>query len=187
MRAGTRRSAPHAIEWQATDPPPRGWRRWLARLLADYLAELGYPRHGVTLVIGGDALLKRLNTRYRRRARSTDILSFSYLDGHALPGKASRGKPSFRAAPPLIGELAVSWPRTKAQARANGWPPRTELARLLAHGCAHLVGYDHPNPRGDEEMLAVEERLLEAAGFPPLYPESRRRVTHRGKDSRRKR
>jgi len=156
-RARLRPLAPIALAWQASDPLPRGWRSWLARLLAGYLAKLGHPGHGVTLLIGDDALLKGLNTRYRGRARPTDILSFSYLEGARTP-------------PPLIGELAVSFPRVKAQAKANGWPIRTELARLLAHGCVHLLGFDHATAAQDRAMRRIEERLLEAAGFPGLYP-----------------
>jgi probable rRNA maturation factor len=163
------RPAPVAIAWQATDPLPRGWRPWLTRLLTGYLEALGHPERGVTLLVGSDATLKRLNARYRRRDAATDILSFSYLDTRAPSGSASRTANKAIRIPPIIGELAVSWPRTKAQARVNGWSARAELARLLAHGCVHLVGYDHPTRRKDLEMLEVEERLLAAAGFGGLY------------------
>jgi probable rRNA maturation factor len=176
-RSPRRSRAPVEIAWQANDPLPRGWRPWLLRLLAGYLAALGYPRHGVVLAVGSDALLKRLNTRYRRRARPTDILSFSYLDG----GPEHRSGTS----PALIGELAVSWPRTRAQARAHGWPPRTELARLLAHGCAHLAGYDHRTAAEDRAMCRVEERLLEGAGFAGLYPAAAPSRSSRAKPRRR--
>jgi probable rRNA maturation factor len=149
--------APVALAWQATEPIPRGWRAWLSRLLAGYLAALGYPGRGVTLLVADDAELKRLNARHRGRHRATDILSFSYL-------------PGARAPPSTIGELAVSLERARAQAQANGWSLRTELARLLAHGCVHLLGYDHATRAQDRAMRRIEERLLTAAGFPGLYP-----------------
>ena len=169
-----RRPAPAAIAWQATEPLPRGWRTWLGRLLAGYLAALGHPGAGVTLLVGSDADLKRLNARHRRRARPTDILSFSYLDPDlTLPGPPSpEGEGGSNGT--LLGELAVSFDRVKAQALENGWSARTELARLLAHGCAHLVGHDHATAAQDRAMLRVEIGLLEGAGFPGLYGFSER-------------
>ncbi len=162
----------------------------MRRLLAGYLAALGHAGGGVTLLVGGDALLRRLNARHRGRARPTDILSFSYLeDAGAVPAKraakrtrvpaagragalqrAAQWAPLGAPAGELIGELAVSLQRARTQAKANGWSVRTELARLLAHGCAHLAGYDHRTRAQDGRMRRVEEALLDGAGFPGLYP-----------------
>ena len=163
---------PIAIVWQAAERAPRGMRPWLARLLAEYLRSLGYPGSGLNLLVANDASLRALNARHRRRDRPTDILSFSYLD----PRKSRRAAPPpgplprRYAAIPLLGELAVSWNRVLAQAKANGWDARTELARLLAHGCVHLLGYDHTTRKEDAAMRRIEERLLAGAGIKGIYP-----------------
>ena len=190
MNRLSRKSAPISVVWQAAERAPRGWMAWLKRLLGGYLAGLGQARAGVTLLVSGDAGLRDLNAAYRGRRRTTDILSFSYLDAPPRRAKAvgrsaafAPGGRAFRAprkrsagsaARPLqgspLGELAVSWDRVRAQARANGWDVRTEMARLLAHGCAHLAGYDHATRAGDVEMRRIEERLLKAAGYTGLYP-----------------
>jgi probable rRNA maturation factor len=180
MSRPNRKSAPIVIVWQAAEPAPRGWMSWLKRLLAGYLAGLRQTEAGVTLLVSGDAALRDLNAAHRGSQRPTDILSFSYLDTPPRQEKtagrraliAPRGKrPAVRSphGTPL-GELAVSWDRVRAQARANGWDARTEMARLLAHGCVHLVGYDHATRAGDAEMRRIEERLLKAAGYVGLYP-----------------
>ena len=75
--------------------------------------------------------------------------------------------------PPLLGELALSIKRARAQARESGWPLRTEVLRLLAHGCAHLAGYDHRTLKEDGAMRRVEERLLARVGLRGLYPAPR--------------
>lgn len=57
------------------------------------------------------------------------------------------------------------------QALHNGWDLRTEVLRLLAHGCAHLVGYDHERSKEEERrMLKIEKELLAHIGLPHLYP-----------------
>ncbi|HUJ75465.1 MAG TPA: rRNA maturation RNase YbeY, partial [bacterium] len=139
------------ITWQATDPALQRREEHLAHLLEAFLAGLGFPRSGVTLLLGDDAALQALNGRFRGLAAPTDILSWSYLTEGSQPE--------------LLGELAVSLERVQAQARENGWDPWTELARLLAHGCAHLAGYAHDAPAQDRVMREVEERLLAAAGI----------------------
>jgi probable rRNA maturation factor len=158
-----------AIAWQATEPVPRGWRPWLTRLLGGYLAGLGHPGSGVTLLVADDAALQQLNSAHRGLPRPTDILSFSYLEQPPARKRAGRA-PRRSASPALLGELAVSWDRVQVQAKTNGWDTRTEMARLLAHGCVHLMGYDHTNRAEDAVMRRIEERLLNEAGFSGLYP-----------------
>jgi len=182
--------APIAVVWVATEPAPRGWTAWLKCLLSGYAAGLGHPGAGITLLVADDAALRDLNAAHRGHRRPTDILSFGYGEAQPSRRKAPPGAAPRRPAPPcpappapvgsrrsrhgtLLGELAVSWERVRVQARANGWEPRTEMARLLAHGCVHLLGHDHATRAADAAMLRIEERLLDAAGFAGLYPAAR--------------
>ena len=87
----------------------------------------------------------------------TDILSWSYFEED----------PDAE----LIGELMVSLDRIRTQAAENGWDIRTELVRLLAHGCVHLAGWNHERSEEEaQEMLKLEIQLLHRAGFEKLYP-----------------
>lgn len=71
----------------------------------------------------------------------------------------------------ILGELALSLETAERQAGENGWGLRTEVLRLLAHGCAHLVGYDHQTPTEDRDMKMLEVELLEGAELKGIYPE----------------
>jgi probable rRNA maturation factor len=191
MSRPNRKPAPIAVVWQATDPAPPGWTAWLKRLLSGYAAALGHPGAALTLLVADDEVLRDLNAAHRGLRRVTDILSFA---DHATPPRWDRGarasrpaarqgtapkRPARAPAGTSLGELAVSLERVRAQARANGWDGRTELARLLAHGCVHLLGYDHATRAADARMLRIEERLLAAAGFAGLYPRAQARVARR--------
>ncbi len=153
------------MQWPGANPPAALDAPRLARALRAFLAGLGYRRSGLTVLFASDAVLKRLNSRHRGKAAPTDILSWSYL------GKPSAGPPE------LLGELALSLDRARGQARANGWPLQTEVLRLLAHGCAHLAGYDHQTAAQDREMRRLEERLLARVGLRGLYPPATPRRT----------
>ena len=130
--------------------------------LTRFLRELGHAGAGLSVLLADDARLLALNRAHRGLERPTDVLSWSY--GTAAVGPTAPGDL------PLLGELALSLQRAAVQAAANGWPLRTEVLRLLAHGCAHVVGYDHESDAGEREMKAVEVRLLAAVGLPGLYP-----------------
>ena len=131
--------------------------------LTRFLRELGHAGAGLSVLLADDARLLALNRAHRGLERPTDVLSWSYGAG----GYANAGAPG---APPLLGELALSLQRAAVQAAENGWPLRTEVLRLLAHGCAHVVGYDHESDAEEREMKAVEARLLAAVGLHGLYP-----------------
>jgi len=135
---------------------PPAQRRRLA--LVGRAAIAAHPLGGaVQLVLVGDGRMRRLNAQYRGKDRTTDVLSFNLDPGpEALAG-----------ALPLWGELYISMPRAQAQAKAQGVPLLSELARLLVHGLLHLAGYNHDTPAGLRFMEGETERLLEAKGLLP--------------------
>ena len=87
----------------------------------------------------GDARMRALNRRYRRKDRSTDVLAFP------------AGTNGF------LGDVVISVPYASRQARRRGEPASREIDRLLVHGLLHLCGYDHETDSG--EMNALEASL----------------------------
>jgi probable rRNA maturation factor len=88
---------------------------------------------------------------YRGMDRTTDVLSFTYED-----------RRDARGARELWGDLVVSVPRVRAQARRYRVSPGRELARLLTHGALHLCGLDHQRASERADMRARERRHLRA-------------------------
>ncbi|MDH4120724.1 MAG: rRNA maturation RNase YbeY [Deltaproteobacteria bacterium] len=145
------KSSPILVEWEV---PPREDLpdEWFTELLDAFRVRLGFAGRGVSLLLAGDDRLRELNQTWRGMDKPTDILSWAYEESEHW------------------GDLALSVERAAAQAQENGWDVPTETARLLAHGMAHLAGYDHHTPAQEQEMRAVEDDLLAQAGFPGLYP-----------------
>ncbi|HUD73235.1 MAG TPA: rRNA maturation RNase YbeY [Dongiaceae bacterium] len=115
------------------------------RLLRDLRRAVRRQADGVELLLTGDAEQRALNRRLRGRDRTTDVLSFP-AGSDLEPGR------------PHLGEIAISLPQAARQARAAGWPRRSEMALLLTHGFLHLMGYDHETDDG--AMHRLEARLL---------------------------
>ena len=107
----------------------------------------------LSILITDDEEIRSLNRDYRSVDRSTDVLSFSQMDGDG-PGIASQ----------LLGDVVISWETAQRQSRELGHAVSDEMKRLLVHGVLHLLGYDH---EGDEEaairMRKAEEKYLEDA------------------------
>jgi rRNA maturation RNase YbeY len=91
------------------------------------------------LVLVDDDYMSDLNTTYRSKEGTTDVLSF---DLGTIPSQDSSG------------EVYISLPQAQRQAAALSVPPLEELARLLVHGLLHLAGWTHDTP----EQLAAMER-----------------------------
>jgi len=131
-------------------PAWRGLAPHCSRLLGRLRRETRRTRWGVTLLLASDAEVRRLNRLFRGKDRTTDVLSFP-ARGELEPGR------------PHLGDLAVSVPQARRQARRARWTLEEELSLLVTHGFLHLLGYDHEKDEG--EMKRLEETLLlRAAG-----------------------
>lgn len=126
---------------------PRGAAaaRRLARQARRYLAALGRPGD-VSVLVVGDAAIRRLNRAWRGIDRATDVLSFPQAPA---PGER-----------PQLGDLVVSLDTAERVARRDGRPVEAELDRYLAHGLLHLLGHDHVRPAQARRMAAAEDALV---------------------------
>ena len=119
-------------------------------------------RGEISVLLTGDAHIRRLNRQFRRKDKPTDVLSFPAPE---IPG----GKA-------LAGDLAISVETAARQARDLGHSLAVELQILMLHGLLHLAGYDHERDSGQmgrrearlRRRLGLEEGLIErsAAGSP---------------------
>jgi len=119
--------------------------RRVRRLAEAVLRALGRPAAEVHLTFATDALVRRLNGRYRGSLRATDVLAFP-LD---TPGPSR-----------LLGEVIVSAETARRQARRLGVPVGLEIELLVVHGLLHLVGYDDREPQEARLMHAREREIL---------------------------
>jgi probable rRNA maturation factor len=130
---------------RASGYPPARARRFLNRALD--LA--GGEAEELSVVVCGDARMRALNRRYRGKDRTTDVLSFP-------AGSAATGG--------FLGDLVISAPEARRQARRADVALRATMEKLLLHGLLHLLGYDHETDRG--EMDALEARLRRRLSIP---------------------
>ncbi len=100
----------------------------------------------VSLLICGDERIKKLNHAHRQKDKVTDVLSFP---AHESLRKLARAENDV-----FLGDLAISIPQARRQAKAFNIPVWDEFIHLYFHGLLHLVGFDH-------EISAQEEKLMQ--------------------------
>jgi len=122
------------------------------------------PGAVVTLAFVDDDAMRELNRRFRRKDRTTDVLSFGDDLARGLKGAAAaqRLRPGHDGVIEL-GDVVISGPRAQRQARRRGWPLATEIAFLAAHGTLHLLGFDDTTTAGYREMLNLGKAALAAS------------------------
>lgn len=125
-------------------------RRLAGEILTGEDASVGSQ---VEIVLVRDAAIAALNAAYRERSGPTDVLSFPMDVSAWPPGE-----------PPLLGTVIISVDRAIAQAAERDLAPADEIARLLAHGMLHLLGYAHAASRDRARMRRREDRYLTQTG-----------------------
>jgi probable rRNA maturation factor len=103
----------------------------------------------VDVLLTSSAEMKSLNSRFRRKDKPTDVLSF----------------PAEPHAKQFAGEIAISAEIATKNARALGHSPAEEVKILVLHGVLHLRGYDHECDNG---QMARREKQLRAKLHLPL-------------------
>lgn len=143
---------------QLSGPPPGmpGARvdvRLLQTRSRAMLAELGHGDSELSIALVDDTEIRRLNGEWRGKKRSTDVLSFSLLEGE---GTRHRGK--------LLGDVVISVETAARQAAARHRGLDEEIGRLVVHGLLHILGHDHEDAADAKIMVAEQRRLWRAVG-----------------------
>ena len=103
-----------------------------------------------TILLTNSLNMKKLNKKFRKKNKSTDILSF--------PAFSKKKLKSIKEKKIYIGDLAASYEIIHARAeKANFF---REFDKVWVHGLLHLIGYDHIRNKDYYKMHKIEKRIL---------------------------
>ena len=115
----------------------------------------------IVLAFVDDAAMRELNRRYRRKDRTTDVLSFGQRLRRGAKGADAAAALEREADGTLeLGDVVISGAQAAKQAKRRHWPLATEVAFLAAHGALHLLGYEDDTGAGYREMLRLGHEAL---------------------------
>ncbi len=127
-------------------------RRTMKRRAEKMLAFLEKSDAELSVAFVDDAIIHALNRDYRHKDKPTDVLAFAMSEGELghLAGQ-------------VLGDVIISVPTARRQAKIAKKTLLAECTMLLAHGVLHLLGWDHETAAKDRAMRAETDRLIAAS------------------------
>ena len=103
----------------------------------------------INIVFLDKARMLELNKRYLNCNHDTDVIAFAY------PHEKSPAAPALP-----FGDVFISAPQARTQAKQMGHSVLKEILILIIHGTLHLLGYEDLTPKKKTAMFLKQELIL---------------------------
>ena len=100
-----------------------------------------------TILLTNSINMKRLNKKFRKQNKATDVLSFFKKKLKSIKKKNV-----------YIGDIAISYEIIDSRSKKKNF--LLEFNKVWIHGFLHLLGYDHLKTKDYYEMNKMEKRVL---------------------------
>ena len=100
--------------------------------------------HEFSILLTNDKEMKKLNNKFRKKNKTTDVLSF--------PTKIQNKNRLY------VGDIALSYEIIKHRSKETNF--FLEFDKMWIHGYLHLIGYDHKKTKDFQKMLRKEKLIL---------------------------
>ena len=98
--------------------------------------------HEFSILLTNNQKMKKLNNKFRKKNKITDVLSFP-LKGNSY-----------------IGDIAISFELINKKSLSSNF--NYEFDKTWIHGYLHLIGYDHKKNKDYKKMFNKEKLILKS-------------------------
>jgi probable rRNA maturation factor len=105
-----------------------------------------------TLLLSNTKAIKKLNSKFRKKNKSTDVLSFPFYNKKNLKKKIKNEKEIY------LGDIIINLNKIRSKKNMKNF--KLEFDKLWIHGLVHLFGYDHKKEKDYRKMNQVEKNYL---------------------------
>ncbi len=103
-----------------------------------------------TIFLTNSINIKKINKKFRKKNKATDVLSFPFYLKKDLKDKKDKNI--------YIGDIAISYEIIKNRAKKGNF--LLEFDKVWVHGLLHLIGYDHTKNKDYYIMSRIEKKIL---------------------------
>jgi len=105
-----------------------------------------------SILLAGNKEIKMLNNKFRKKNKTTNILSFPFYKRNEIKKKIKNEDRIY------LGDIILNFYKIKKKARKNEF--EKEFNKLWIHGLLHLLGYQHDTNKDFYEMRKLENRIF---------------------------
>jgi probable rRNA maturation factor len=102
-----------------------------------------------TLLLSNNKEIKNLNKKFRKKNKTTDVLSFPFHNEKNLKKNLKREKEIY------VGDIIINLNKLKAKDNLKLF--KLEFDKLWIHGLVHLFGHDHKKEKDFNKMSKIEK------------------------------
>jgi len=106
-----------------------------------------------TLLLSGNKEIKFLNKKFRKKNKTTDVLSFPFQKKNELKKKLKKETEVY------LGDIIINLSKIKSKNKKNFF--KVEFDRLWIHGLVHLLGHDHQKHKDFKIMHQIEKKYFD--------------------------
>ena len=129
--------------WKKIIKKPNDYLKNRLRILSK-ASSFRNKNHEFSILLTNDKEMKNLNYKFRKKNRTTDVLSF--------PIKIKNKKKLY------VGDLAISYEIVSKRSKETNF--FLEFDKMWIHGYLHLIGYDHKKNNDYKKMFRKEKLIL---------------------------
>ncbi len=133
------------------------------KILKTVLENQGNNDGTITVILGQDELLRSLKKQFFKKDKYTDVIAFRLNDYKEKV---------------VEGEVYISLPRARENAKTFGEPFEREISRLLIHGVLHLLGYEDDTKKSKMVMTSLENKYLKMVQWEKLFTKENKVPIH---------
>ena len=103
--------------------------------------------------------IRSINKKTRGINKTTDVLSFPFIDDNGLTITDFDTKTIF------LGDVVICYDKIISQAKLYNHSVKREYSFLLTHSLLHLLGYDHISKKQEKIMFDKQDIVLDNLGI----------------------
>ncbi len=104
----------------------------------------------LTLLLSNNKNIKKLNMKFRKKNKPTDILSFPFQKDPKFKNKS------------YLGDIMISYNFINKPINQKKILFENKVIKIFIHGFLHLLGFDHSKLKDYKKMLKEEQKIYKS-------------------------
>ena len=137
-------------KWKRKIQNPRLYLQKKINKISNFFSFFKNKTVNISFLLTNSLRIKKLNNKYRKINKTTDVLSFPSYNRFDL--KKIKDSKIF------LGDIAICYEIINFRSKYSNF--NLEFDKIWIHGILHLLGYDHIKYKDFKKMLSLEKKFI---------------------------